>query len=257
MNERPACVEHTPAVHSVQRAAWASVGQWRHAERKSALQRPATRACRLASRAASSSVPPLCRPPVSLVGVSIRCLHRAASHRRRKSTRSFVVVAGLSLETSMTTAAEFAPRLITGPAPVGAGLIGRAAAMLREFGPYLAVELILPGGTLLALLIWLCRRHQNAATHGFGNSDGNLIAPLRRIASRLSPRPLRSFSRRLGPSRELDDNRARCVLRHTIEGCTQLSPCAAMVWLWQNSFVSIARVAHEFGIMGNASARVK
>ena len=31
----------------------------------------------------------------------------------------------------------------------------------RGLGPYLAVELILPGGSLLALLLWLYR-------HGFG-----------------------------------------------------------------------------------------
>ena len=97
----------------------------------------------------------------------------------------------------MTTAAEFEP--ITGPALVGAGLIGRAAAMLQELGPYLAIELILPGGTLLALLLWLCRHYQNAATHGDRDSGGNLTALLRRIASRLSPRPLHSIPRRLRP----------------------------------------------------------
>ena len=29
---------------------------------------------------------------------------------------------------------------------------------LRNFGPYLAIELLLPGGTLVALLLWLSRR---------------------------------------------------------------------------------------------------
>ena len=28
---------------------------------------------------------------------------------------------------------------------------------LREFGPYFAVELVLPGGTLIALALWLYR----------------------------------------------------------------------------------------------------
>lgn len=28
----------------------------------------------------------------------------------------------------------------------------------RHLGPYLLVELLLPGGTLVALLLWLCRR---------------------------------------------------------------------------------------------------
>jgi hypothetical protein len=31
---------------------------------------------------------------------------------------------------------------------------------LREWGPYFAVELILPGGTLIALALWACRRRQ-------------------------------------------------------------------------------------------------
>jgi len=30
---------------------------------------------------------------------------------------------------------------------------------LRTFGPYLAIELVLPGGTLLAFLLWLYRNH--------------------------------------------------------------------------------------------------
>lgn len=33
----------------------------------------------------------------------------------------------------------------------------------RAFGPYLAIELLLPGGSLLALLLWLYRSHARAA----------------------------------------------------------------------------------------------
>lgn len=29
---------------------------------------------------------------------------------------------------------------------------------LRAFGPYLAIELLIPGGTLVALLLWFSRR---------------------------------------------------------------------------------------------------
>ena len=29
----------------------------------------------------------------------------------------------------------------------------------RSFGPYLAIELLLPGGSLIALLLWLYRTH--------------------------------------------------------------------------------------------------
>jgi hypothetical protein len=34
----------------------------------------------------------------------------------------------------------------------------RIFALLREIGPYAAIELILPGGSLIALLLWLYRR---------------------------------------------------------------------------------------------------
>lgn len=37
--------------------------------------------------------------------------------------------------------------------------MARLVALLRQFGPYLAIELILPGGSLIALLLWFCRRH--------------------------------------------------------------------------------------------------
>jgi len=31
---------------------------------------------------------------------------------------------------------------------------------LRELGPYALVELLVPGGSVLAVLIWLYRRHK-------------------------------------------------------------------------------------------------
>lgn len=34
--------------------------------------------------------------------------------------------------------------------------------LLRRFGPYAALELLLPGGSLLAILLWLYKRHQRA-----------------------------------------------------------------------------------------------
>jgi hypothetical protein len=36
-----------------------------------------------------------------------------------------------------------------------------AIAGLKEFGPYAAIELVLPGGSLFALLLWLYRRRQS------------------------------------------------------------------------------------------------
>jgi hypothetical protein len=37
-------------------------------------------------------------------------------------------------------------------------------AQLRTLGPYLAIELILPGGSIVALLLW-AYRHRSAARH--------------------------------------------------------------------------------------------
>jgi hypothetical protein len=36
-------------------------------------------------------------------------------------------------------------------------LANRLLAAGRTFGPYLAIELVMPGGSLLALLLWLYR----------------------------------------------------------------------------------------------------
>jgi hypothetical protein len=36
---------------------------------------------------------------------------------------------------------------------------------LRALGPYAALELLLPGGTVLAVLLWLYRRHHRTAVH--------------------------------------------------------------------------------------------
>lgn len=41
--------------------------------------------------------------------------------------------------------------------------IGRIAALVRQLGPYAVVELVLPGGSLVALSLWLYRRHKNAS----------------------------------------------------------------------------------------------
>jgi hypothetical protein len=34
----------------------------------------------------------------------------------------------------------------------------RGLTLLRSIGPYAAIEILLPGGTLIALLLWLSRR---------------------------------------------------------------------------------------------------
>lgn len=39
-------------------------------------------------------------------------------------------------------------------------MLGKILARVREVAPYAAIELILPGGSLLALLLWLYRRRR-------------------------------------------------------------------------------------------------
>jgi hypothetical protein len=38
--------------------------------------------------------------------------------------------------------------------------LARGVTAVRAIGPYAAIEIILPGGTLFAFLLWLYRRHQ-------------------------------------------------------------------------------------------------
>jgi hypothetical protein len=38
------------------------------------------------------------------------------------------------------------------------GLIWKVIAMVKALGPYAAIELILPGGSLVLILLWLYRR---------------------------------------------------------------------------------------------------
>lgn len=40
------------------------------------------------------------------------------------------------------------------------GWMTLGATGLRELGPYALLELLLPGGSLLAVLLWLYRRHK-------------------------------------------------------------------------------------------------
>jgi hypothetical protein len=52
------------------------------------------------------------------------------------------------------------------------GGLRRAVQLVRQLGPYAAIELLLPGGTLLAILLWLYRRHQAARQARF--ADGRM-----------------------------------------------------------------------------------
>jgi hypothetical protein len=46
------------------------------------------------------------------------------------------------------------------------GCLTTVAAKLRNLAPYAAIELVLPGGSLIALLLWFYRRRQKAGRSG-------------------------------------------------------------------------------------------
>lgn len=48
---------------------------------------------------------------------------------------------------------------------------------LKALAPYALIELILPGGSVMALLLWLYRRRKNRI--GFGGFPAELLASLR------------------------------------------------------------------------------
>jgi hypothetical protein len=52
-----------------------------------------------------------------------------------------------------------------------------AIARLKALAPYALIELVLPGGSVMALLLWLYRRRKNGA--GFGQLPARLLAFLR------------------------------------------------------------------------------
>ena len=44
-------------------------------------------------------------------------------------------------------------------------LMVRGLAGVRELGPYAALELLMPGGSVIAVLLWLYRRHKRVEAH--------------------------------------------------------------------------------------------
>jgi hypothetical protein len=48
---------------------------------------------------------------------------------------------------------------------------------LRRLGPYAAIELLLPGGSLLAILLWLYRRHRLRASSAVLGACGTVAPP--------------------------------------------------------------------------------
>ena len=51
------------------------------------------------------------------------------------------------------------------------GILQSVLRVLRAFGPYMLLELAMPGGTLLALLLYMYRRRA-AAVSGAGTQGG-------------------------------------------------------------------------------------
>jgi hypothetical protein len=41
--------------------------------------------------------------------------------------------------------------------------VTRVSQMMRKFGPYLALEVLMPGGSLLAIFLWFFRRKLESA----------------------------------------------------------------------------------------------
>jgi hypothetical protein len=54
--------------------------------------------------------------------------------------------------------------------------IGRLGRSAREIGPYAALALLLPGGTIIAGLIWIARHRSWLASHARASIASLLIA---------------------------------------------------------------------------------
>ena len=54
------------------------------------------------------------------------------------------------------------------------GSVKKIIQGLKTLGPYMAIELLLPGGTLIALLVWLVNRRK--VTAQLSSRDGNRAA---------------------------------------------------------------------------------
>jgi hypothetical protein len=53
----------------------------------------------------------------------------------------------------------------------------RLAGLLKALGPYAAIELILPGGTLIAIAVWAIRRRWASAARAPARGDLTRSAP--------------------------------------------------------------------------------
>jgi hypothetical protein len=59
-------------------------------------------------------------------------------------------------------AASFCKRMLGSVCAGPSAWRASAARLLKNLGPYAVIELLLPGGSLIVLLVWLYRRHSAA-----------------------------------------------------------------------------------------------
>jgi hypothetical protein len=85
-------------------------------------------------------------------------------------------------------------------------------ARLRQLAPYALMELMLPGGSVIALLLWFCRtrsRKKSAAA-------GDITNGSRRIGRRIAQQPndgFRNFFREPGAAHRRGGGQASCAVR--------------------------------------------
>lgn len=81
-----------------------------------------------------------------------------------------------------------APKVNGAQLPVPASLNGwkgRLVRFVRVLGPYAAIELLLPGGSLIALCLWLYKTHRKKPLLGSSARRGTFWR--RRLWPRVSP----------------------------------------------------------------------
>ena len=74
----------------------------------------------------------------------------------------------------------------------GNGIMNALIQIARDASPYLAVELLLPGGSVIALLMWLFRHRFKKGAGLLGMPEIGRRSWIQSLASRFSPHPLRS-----------------------------------------------------------------
>lgn len=61
--------------------------------------------------------------------------------------------------TAVTNAAALL-RWLSNFSPPPSSWLGRGLALVRKLGPYAVIELLLPGGTVVIVVLWLYRRYK-------------------------------------------------------------------------------------------------